>query len=257
MTGVLKRLVAHATGQAASRLRPRPRSRFETPSKRNQQDALALHEETLVRRPAVNEAAPEAIEVPDDGPRDPMRAAPQRSAERSSGDRRTVEATPAEPARESAPDPLSTRREPALPRRLPGRALSFPFEASEDGTTTPGAESRMGAGSPGAGRRGGVGVRAQAPVADEAGAPAPLIPGAEDAPPEGFARISTPPAARPLRRTSFRQQAEPAPPDITIHIGRIDLRSETAKPERRPRRSRPETKLTSLGDYLKNGAGSQ
>lgn len=83
-------------------------------------------------------------------------------------------------------------------------------------------------------------------------APPPLLP-AE--PPERLVRIirtrlteSLPPAPRPAGTAI----AAPAEPEITIQIGRLDIRSETPAPRAAPRPS-PQPSLPSLADYLRGG----
>ena len=47
---------------------------------------------------------------------------------------------------------------------------------------------------------------------------------------------------------------DPAPPEITFHMGHLDVRAEPARPQRPARREPRRRSLPSLSDYLRGGS---
>lgn len=243
MTGVLARLFARATGQADSNLRPRAPARFEDTGT-HATGFRPASEEVVVTSPVPPQAEPdEAQQIPAN--RAAARADTADSGVREADEDDTRSPTPRRNKRHSAPPPLlpADRTSPLDPPRVD----------SDTGD-----------------RRAAV-----------RGPPADSTPHGErpDEPDAGSADIDEQPKFMPIlpRRLSglagddqrtiprpdladqaaFPGQARrtgivPEAPEITIHIGRIELRSDSvsakAKPERRAER---EKSTTSLSDYLK------
>lgn len=79
--------------------------------------------------------------------------------------------------------------------------------------------------------------------------PAPLLPPEPQKPINFDTQTTREPASQPQNRA---MASHTAPPEITIHIGRIELRTDAAKSEKRPHK-RPKPDVASLSDYLKGG----
>jgi hypothetical protein len=236
MMGVLARLVARATGQAPPALRPRLRSRFEG------SPGTGLVEEATER------AAP---------PASPSREAPvphETRREEPPLERPLAASGAAEPLgrvaeehRRAAPIERETpTARPRAPHPAPPPALmpAEPLQA-EAQRPAPAAPTR--------------GVPARVELAREptvlAGRAPPLL--LDPAPPSAIRwpepsteAVAGGVAAPPV---GARAASEAPTPEISIHIGRIELRSDAPKPERAARRTRPA--VPSLGDYLR-GKGS-
>ncbi len=240
---LLTRLVARATGRAAAGLTPRLPGRFETGS------AGAEPPEVHGRTVAAPARAAEAV----------RREAPlPRTARHSEG--------PAPEGQETrAPAALSERSAPDLPEPLPppaetpnaGRAEPRqapeppgPIVAAQAGHDTP--EDREAA-------------RQHLPPGPPLRGPKPQRPAVERAPdvllsePPPFDRRRRPsdpggeirPPFRAPPVTRNRQTAAPEPPEITVHIGRIDV---VMTPDERKGAKRAEPRpprMTDLGDYLR------
>lgn len=81
-------------------------------------------------------------------------------------------------------------------------------------------------------------------------APSPLLPRDPNMASEQIKQvIDTAPSLSPQRPP----EAKEVPPEITIHIGRLELRSETPKPQVRRKTAAP-SKVSSLSDYLQGKA---
>lgn len=90
--------------------------------------------------------------------------------------------------------------------------------------------------------------------------PMPLLPpetqpGRTEEGPFQFSELPAPQIALPGHRQAEAPQAQ-EPPEIVVHIGRIDVRSDPAPqaPPQRRRTGRPQ--MTPLGDYLKSRGGA-
>lgn len=243
MSGVLNRLVARATGAATSGVRARMPARFEGAG-------LAEDGFSVVSEDVPAAAAGIALSGPN-------------VAQKETVDRGPVDAPTAgaEPIAESPLDdpPIAAYRPEALlhePLAQPDMAhssedsalssvMSDPsIAASEDGLPEPQTLDLLTEVS------GPLPERAEAPDR----APVPMLPrdqpleSSENAPVSGLklntSQMQAPPAANTV----------PQAPDITIHIGRIELRSEAARPPK-PKRAARQSSMPTLADYLKGGAG--
>ena len=243
MTGVLARLVARATGQAAPGLRPRPRSRFE-------QAAGAGFSELAFE--SVARAPPAA-------PREDLPGQPQRRPEPPS-------AAPFEPERRAAPPSgaAATERRPAPPPAgeplSAPRPFARPAPAAEDRPAAPPAEVPHPAAPAGTAPPARIPPREAAapePAASQRRPPAPLL----EPEPLAPARRLEPPANGPAARTAAprpgaaRATAAAEAPEIHIEIGRIELRLDPPRPERSARPARPRPAAPSLAAYLRGERG--
>lgn len=242
MSGVFQRMIGRATGAAPSGLRPRLPSRFETDLS---EGGFA---ETAAEIPAT--AAPDAPEaVRPDAPRQrratrPAPTPPEAAPTTPPEPHRAVRPAPAPP--EAAPAPLSEGENapapppPVLPLAVHAHPMSPapdlqepapPHEPPASGETIPTTRSPADAATPDQ-------PRPLLPP-DPTGARAPeILPGAIPAP--------------DMRLGDATEQA-PSEPEITIHIGQLDLRTQPPHaPKPRPRAT-PAGTLPSLADYLRGG----
>lgn len=231
----LSRMIGRATGQIAPGLRPRPIARFEA----------AATESTGFHETSTETAAPQSIDC--DG-----------------GISETADHLPA-PTPASSRNTPSALREPSTPE-APSAPQRGPTITPEGASTV--SEAPSGAHHSPEERRpettSSVTIRdgAPAPAPPASPPPAPLLPApvipvtavAADRPTAG---MEAPEPARSFqsraangKRGLPRAGAADAPPDISIHIGRLELR--TTSPEARPgRQKRTKPDMTSLADYLK------
>lgn len=233
---ILARLTAQATGAKTSRLRPKLPGRFESTGQTGEGFSV-ISEEIPAERPAFRPEAPEA------GPEAPHPSTGTGSAPPRQSLRAVLPDKSVEP---ETTLPLPFPRQPVGERRTE-QPVSMRHRIEQDATPEPFQEVRSG-----------TKARAVAQVrpSDRALPPQPLLPQAASA---QFAR------AAPLIRGSaphvqgeaappFIATPNPAAPEITIHIGRIDLReaapTQTAAKSKASKRDRPVSKL---GDYLKGG----
>jgi hypothetical protein len=246
VTGVVNRLLARATGRERSTLHLRRPARFERgPTRLGSREALPSEELDERAAAPLRAAEPE----PSSGPR----PVPRETGHASEG--RPHRAPPA-PAPETRPDappsanpgaPVATPPDPranAVERlELPpaSRAKARAMRRAAPGST-PAAEQATAA-SP-----------APPPPArprDPPDAAAPLLdnrPGPSSDAPERHPLAASP---RRMERAMSLDRAAPQPlPDLTIHIGRVDLRTEPPRPAR-VRTARPAPRLPSLADYLR------
>jgi hypothetical protein len=241
MSDVLVRLLGRATGEAQAGLRPRVPTLFERGFAETGflESAAVVLADRPPPEPAVEataaparqrDRAPDATEspLPEVPPREPpadaallrpARAAP-RVPESASGRQAAPEAAPdARP-----PVPLIAE----VPTR-PAPVLPVPPPAATDGAAEPGSDTH-------------------AP-----GPPAQLLP-AEPAKRvhERVVERMTGTRAGAQPAAAVQPSAPAAEPEISIHIGRLDIRADA--PEPAPRRGPPPTRsLLSLSDYLRGG----
>jgi len=249
---VLTRLLARAKGQAASGLVPRLPGRFETaPGDRG--GPLEVQEQRLSASPApvgrsdrpMMNALPQPPSPPvGEGRFEPSRARPR----------------PLIPGRAVADDETPASPLDAVPASQPGRGVppisELPGPPPPGRTATPAATTAERVERLDRAARHAEEERALSAVLPEiAATPAPLLPDVRppvDLPvrPDDPDRTQIPPFhAQPKTRTG--RTAKEEPPDITIHIGRIDVVAvpEERKTPKRPERRRPQ--MTALGDYLR------
>jgi hypothetical protein len=239
MSAALQRLVARATGALTAGMRPRLASRFETgireagpqeihaevaaetaptprPSRAESPEAPALRIAAAAAKPPPAQLSPAAVTS--------LELAPERH----------VAAIPAMPERRAtvSPEPLhgaapkallETRAAPELPRApMVANAVTIEEVAAP--------------------------VRAAIPPPT---APEPLLP-LEPAPRIREAPFVAPPD-RPAGRAAPQRRAEAQEPEISIQIGRIDIRAEAARPAGSSQRSAQPRPLPALSDYLRGG----
>ena len=272
MTGVLARLVARAHGAEAPRLRPRLPARFETASAPQpppeERDGVSVWQslERSDRRPL---PASDTARAPGPPP-----------AETRSTHRRIVPDA-VEPSALIGPPPLHPdRRDPAdIPEArvvgaAPYPAISPPAAAAAPTglpptvprraptERPPTAQRRAPTEPPPTGQR--RAPTAPAPTTPPPAAveprniqphprppPEPLMPIAPvTAPPPAGPMIAAPPTSPSGDAGGCVTSAVPEPPDIVIHIGRIDLTA-MPEPEPKPRRRPERPPMTRLTDYLR------
>jgi len=247
MKSPLVSLLARATGQSPSGLRPRLAARYEG---------------RAVAGEGFQEVAREQVVLQPISPgAEPPPATPQASL---SG---RVEAGPAQPssasrneARPPAPDTLVPDR-PAVEQATP-IPRPPPPEASAPSPLLP--RDTTGPASPPA-----PSAEGRRPVAEERGIgapPAPLLSPegrveriverfGETAPAEPPSFVERPHSPRRGQPQAV-EPATPEPPEIVISIGRIDLRAPPAAAKPAPAR-RPQPTMTDLGDYLRSKGGKR
>ncbi len=241
----LARLAALASGRASSRLRPVLPARFE-PGGFGEEEFSERHDETPAPPATAPDRAAEPVPqtlAPPAGPR--TRAAPSGPP---AG--RTLAPETPEAASKAPPAPLIDVPEPTL--RDVQSASTDPAMPAPDALPPPQPSGRKEQLAPHAP----VAPFATAPAVSDAAPPPPLLP---PAPRPGFDPEPAPSAAKSDRRAPAApavSSTPPAPPpEITIHIGRIELREAAPPPRERPRPERRAPQVTPLGDYLKGGSG--
>lgn len=238
---VLTRLVARATGQAAPGLTPRLPGRFEIGGGAG--EPLEVHERTVFtpRSPAASHEAP------------PLRQAPRGESPAVESREARAPAPQSERPAPEAPEPVAPRMEKPEPARAEPQTPSEPLELIVTTRTDRDAP-----------------VEREAP---EHPLPSRIVEGEPDLRRDTMERslevlLPGPPPADRTRRPSEpdgampalvralpvsrnRQAAAPEPPEITVHIGRIDvvMAPEERKAAKRPEPRRPQ--MTELGDYLR------
>lgn len=237
MSDVLQRLVGRATGEVAGGLRPRRPSRFESTLRETAR--VAVNAEAG----APPAAAPDRVRRDDPGP------TPARGAEPVPAIATAAPRPPAAPPA-STPAPGDPTAPPA-DRNAPtqgGRRRAADPQSPPPPAAAPLADPRT---DEPAGTRGHPGAP---PPRPGSATPPPLLP---PRPLPGLAedfRSALGPAPPPPETSRTRgPETEPSPPDVTIHIGQLDVRSE-APPARRPARDAAgRAGLPSLADYLRGG----
>ncbi len=240
---VLTRLVARAKGQAAPGLTPRLPGRFETGS--GGDEPMEVHERTAAGPAPVPEAA--RREAP------PGRQTPRGHHAASATGKRPAAAQPFKATAPEAQGPLAPRIAEPVPARAEPRTRPEPVEliVTTRASQAPPAHPDVPP-SP-------LSPRAERPSgerrdATRENAPEVLLPDAPPPverrrPPDPAGARSPPVRTAPIGRN--RQAAAPEPPEITVHIGRIDvvMAPEERKGAKRPEPHRPQ--MTELGDYLR------
>lgn len=255
MMSALTRLIARGKGTVEPRLSPRIASRFETPV-----------EEWGASTEGPNEVSTAAL-APADTP------APEVQQQTSS------RITPApSPVRKELPAPAAPPAERRVPQALmPTRPVSasatsetpvIPSGSASDETaptqTRPLPEPVLVPADPRIERERGSEDRGAEEAPSERlevrPPPKPLLPPEtkSGSTAEGFFQLGgvpVPPAAHSGSGKMAVQQAQ-EPPEIVIHIGRIDVRSDPAPQATPQRRRQPRAQMTALGDYLKSRGGA-
>lgn len=239
MSAALQRLAGRATGALTGGLRPRLPSRFETVIR--EPGLQEIHAEVASRAAPtpsplaagpVDEHIPStatAIAEPPLQPRSPA-AAPKAADPRSAHLAPEIPARPerratvaAEPARSAAPEPLL--QEMAALEAPPAPMVADILAVREMPAT------------------------ARARVAPPA-APEPLLaPAPVSRMPDALPVV---PPTRPSGRAAWEPAAQPLAPEITIQIGRLDIR-EAARQASTPPRTVQSRPLPALADYLRRG----
>ncbi|WP_299844398.1 hypothetical protein [uncultured Paracoccus sp.] len=221
MSGVLQRLVARATGAETPGLRPRLPGMFEGGA-----GALGFRE---IADEVVAPQVPEARQAESVPPHTQFR--PAAPAEHANPPARPAPLLPPTQA-PSQPPTVAAQSAVIEPTAIADRppAVSFKPAAPRVSTVTP-------------------------TLAPDPMRPAPL-PLLQVQPPERLehsitTRLVETMPARPHSAPHQPADAAPEPePEITIHIGRLDIRSEPPAPRSAPRPS-PQASLPSLADYLR------
>jgi hypothetical protein len=250
MTSVLNTLVGQATGRTRPRLRPRVPSLFEGALEAGATLDVTHDARSPVVEPqnpggqpeGVRQGGPRAGGVTEEAPR--AAQFPLLPPQRSPGQSLSVDPAPAH-----APAAISSPRSKGHPAMQPPDPAPTPPAATGWQRPTLAEGPRSLAETP---------ATASAPRQQW---PPPTEDHADDAPPqllpqqEPDRRGTAEPAshAEPPQPASPSHAAVPAAPEITIHIGRIDLR-QPASPQVRKKTARPDKPATSLSDYL-NGSG--
>lgn len=250
MTGVLSRLVARATGAVRPGMVPRLPARFEAGTGPDIGASATISELPEPGQVQQGDDAPEASQqsrvapsaAPDTGPLVPrIPGLPTKPPVPTAG------LTPSGPVPPVSPVPEPLRmRETRAPRERQARSLSDP------GTVSP--QPLL------------PSVPAASPVAPEPSAGQPVPEPDRPVGPVPVALLARAPeptredpaTARPQVAPRRMQPAiaPPEPPEIVIHIGRVDIRSDAA-PARREKTQKRRAELTPLADYLRGRDGQQ
>jgi hypothetical protein len=233
MSGVLQRLIGRATGEVSTGLRPRLPSRFETGIRDT--GLLEIHAEEHTRPTSAPSAQPEPtaprhlpraavavsladppsapLQTPAPQPHDP--ASPPITAAPSA-----IVAAPPTPGARTAPVPLL----PAAPTRTPTMTSPPPLPHATPRVETPQLRS----------------------------APEPLLPRAPASrlSEAQLEALNAAPSAGEVTSAAQSTPGEAAAPEITIHIGRLDISTAAPKPAA-PRRTTQSRSLPPLSDYLR------
>ncbi len=243
----LTRLLARATGHSAAGLRPRLPARFETGAGGVTGGFETITEETMAN-PAVA-AAPSTsadtsvrqVEMPTPQTSAPSDAVPLNRRPAPAPDRSPRLASDPEPAPHTEP-PSPLLPETAI-RRDSQSAMSprDTTPASENNAPTTPAELPD---PPPQHRR---------TIAPTLGPPPerlqPVAPADPQPAPHDVHFDQAMPG--PTRRRASADTATPAPPDITVHIGRLHVVAQPAKPRTAPERPQQRRATATLGDYLR------
>ena len=250
MTGVLQRLIGRATGELSAGLRPRLPSRFESGTR-----------ETGMQEIHAEDTAPRAAAPPDQ---------PDSNAEHVSSSSKSLAAK--RPVAEQAPAPLQAPRT-CRPESQPIADTPVTAEDTSRLVSTPSSSpapllptaSPTSTGSPVTALA--PDTRSNHPTLGDApqqqperhdplqAAPPPLLP-LDPTPPfadavSEAARGQPIPPANPQKAVLEKASA----PEITIHIGQLDIRTEQPKPTGAPaRRAGRPRQMPALSDYLRGGS---
>lgn len=247
MSSVLRRLIRRASGESSTGLRPRRPARFESGFD------SALHEVHIEHA-----ARPTPIAFADDlgaagqgilasfrggdEPHSMLRAEARGSRAGSGASHR--DAAEALHGDRSAEAPLESGPLEIQPGLLPPASSGQP--SLETSTTAVSTEKRRRVAPESR-----PAERVPPAVPDVRTAPEPLLPAAASgmAEPAEHALAAPPSAARAAGQTS---SDDSAPSEITIHIGRLDIRAEPPRPAPRSRAAKAAT-LPPLSEYLRGG----
>jgi hypothetical protein len=242
--GVLQRLVDQATGTATPGLRPRLPARFETAA-----PDPGLHE--------IHHEVP-APSTPTPQPPDPAMVTRRQDDEgpvRPPPESLQPPAAMAEPA----PPPTHARPEPDL---TPPKAHPAPLAPPPPPLLPQAPAARMAMWTPPAAPPPRVETvsaedprPASPPPRRRQTAPEPLLPPAEPLPSTILERETPEHPARSADATQPDELPAASAPEITIHIGRLDIRAEAPKPARPQRQVTTRPSMPTLADYLR-GSGS-
>jgi len=230
MSDVLQRLVGRALGEPAGSLRPRRPSRFESAPGEPGFRQIHAEEPAAVVPPSRHAGEASPVEAPTRAARrDPAATpVPEFTEEQGLSDRPAPQPAtrPDRPAavHAASPPPSSSR----LPSDPPREVAPLPEPAAPRRPAPASAPAAPGPPIP---------------------APGPLLP--EAVPVLSEAGPDMAPEASGAGDPAMPAGEDPGPPDITIHIGHLDVRAEPARPPR-PARQEPRRKsLPSLSDYLR------
>lgn len=244
MTGILARLVARATGEAVSGLRPHVPARFEEIGASGS-EFHTLSEEVVARPPDPVQAMRPTPSGTVPGPATRTEAVEQ--DEPAAGDDKTLSSQPRSEER-PPPSPLLPAERMTLPgppdgtgdshvvRTAPGTALADAASEEADGNTAnvQSVDTNR--------QRGFSPVLTLRESGDQS----------DDRRRDAYQNAVTQTASSAHARQA---EAMSESPDITIHIGRIELRGDSAPTRapavRQPKRSKS---IISLSDYLKGGS---
>lgn len=248
----LARLLARASGQAATGLRPRLSARFEAGAGDDTGGFETITEETtapatIAPAPSVS-AGPSARqgEMPSPQPSTPTDAAPSsRRLARAPGRSPRSAPDPRSAPHTEPPSPLlpetAVRREPQPPGAPPDAtpAIETTSPTAQAAGPDPAPQPRQTIDPTRGSALGPMPERLQ-----------PLAPADPQPAPHEMHFDHAIPATTP-RRAGAADAAAPAPPDITVHIGRLHVVAQPAKPRIAPERPQPRRAAATLGDYLR------
>lgn len=259
MSSTLQRLVGRATGHASTSLRPRRPARFETGLGSGLQEVHVEHvspasrRDRALREPSIDRPLSaergDVTALPTDEPPRLLAEQPGVVREAAAAPRHAVD--PAPPLAPVSGAPLPAPLVPSPPARTPG-------EMHVAGPAARGtAADRSGSPTLDAPERDALGRdddrRATSSRRDSEArrAPEPLLPPDRSASlGETLAAALTQPGAAPASAAPADAD-EAGPPEITIHIGRLDIRTDAPRPAPTRTRAAPARSLPSLSDYLR------
>lgn len=250
MAGAFQRLIARATGAPTTGLRPQLPSLFETSG--GHVGFEEIQQDTPVRSPATAQSQPSVA------PSDPA-SMPQTTINSEPG-------AVAAKAPAAAPDPRDAQTSAPQSRSLPAQSKQqHPLQdhvqpaplLSKHSPNTARTTTRSAVTSPPLKTEADQGAdRPHTDTPYEATPPPPPL--LETTTPDATGNVETreaPTAPYPTAASNAAANTEAAAPEITIHIGQLDIRSEQPQPVA-PQRPAPRTRnLPSLSDYLR-GRGS-
>lgn len=246
MSGVLQRLVGRATGQVSEGLQPRLPARFESATREPGLNEIRSEESPAPSPPAASEPevstplSRRAHAPAIDAPAEPMQppAAPVEGTFPSTPTEVHVAGQPIDHAPPPA-DLEAAAPAPLLPQIAAMQTFSAETPHRESTKQIPGGASQVLNAET-------VPVRPDPPRSP----PEPLLPADTAASPLEAPAIA--PATPRTEAAPIPDNAEP--PEITIHIGRLDIRTEAQKPSPPKRPATQPRAMPSLSDYLR-GSG--
>ncbi|NVO58272.1 hypothetical protein HW561_21020 [Rhodobacteraceae bacterium B1Z28] len=244
---VLGRLTELASGRAQARLRPRLPTRFEPGG--YAEDGFVTRDQEIAASAPNSDRRESALDSPAQPQRKPQKQREQRATDAS----RPIPSRP-------QPDPPASRRELGplpIPESVTSETVQNPPHLSNQPTRP--AQEKPDQPMPQI-----IEQTAETdgiihhhhydtlPPADTP--PDPLLPPVENPKFNLTAQILPEPRGERPDRVAAGASGPSAPPEITIHIGRIDLRTPQPEKPRRPKPKGPKAPVASLSDYLKGGS---